>query len=83
MVFITVNGYMRGELSEWATSIGNKVSVHIWGPSGYSSQVCIVYLIYAYFLLRGDGEVGQPAGVGGQQGGGAREQPRCAAAEQH
>jgi hypothetical protein len=36
----------RGELSEWATSIGNKVPVYIWGPSGYLSQVCVVYLSY-------------------------------------
>jgi hypothetical protein len=81
MVFVSDNGYMEGA----AVGMGNQYReqsprLHlgpIW-PSGVRS----IFEICLFFCCRGDGEVGRPAGVGGQQGGGARERPQRAVAEQ-
>jgi hypothetical protein len=77
MEFVTVNGYMgEGVLSEWATSIGNKVPVCIWGPPGYLAQVCVVYLSYAYFIVAGGmGKLGDRWAGAGNRGEGHASDP--------
>jgi hypothetical protein len=76
MVFVSDNGYMEGG----AVGMGNQYReqsprLHLGPIWVLISGVRSIFEICLFFCCRGDGEVGRPAGVGGQQGEGLASGP--------